>query len=51
MKKEYLIPQMEVVKIETAQMLAASARELGDGTEEGFLFDDDGLLEDSEPLR
>ena len=26
MKKQYIKPQMEVVKIETAQMLAASSR-------------------------
>ena len=32
---------MEVVKIETAQMLAASARTLD--SEDGFSLDDDGL--------
>ena len=50
MKKTYISPNMEVVKIETAQMLAASARELDGGSESGFSIDDDGL-EDTEILR
>ena len=36
MKKTYISPDMEVVKIETAQMLAASARSLDGGSEGGF---------------
>ena len=50
MKKTYISPDMEVVKIETAQMLAASARELHGGSESGFSIDDDGL-DDIEILR
>ena len=50
MKKIYISPDMEVVKIETAQMLAASARSLDGDSEGGFSLDDDGL-EDTEILR
>ena len=36
-KKEYIAPQMEVIEIETVQMLAASAEDIpvvdGEGTE------------------
>ena len=50
MKKTYISPDMEVVKIETAQMLAASARELDGGSESGFTLDNDGI-DDTEILR
>ena len=50
MKKTYISPDMEVVKIETAQMLAASARSLDGGSESGFTLDNDGI-DDTEILR
>ena len=50
MKKTYISPDMEVVKIETAQMLAASARSLDGGNESGFTLDNDGI-DDTEILR
>ena len=50
MKKTYISPDMEVVRIETAQMLAASARSLDGGSESGFTLDNDGI-DDTEILR
>ena len=50
MKKTYISPDMEVVKIETAQMLAASARSLDGDSEGGFTLDNDGI-DDTEILR
>ena len=47
MKKTYIIPEMEVVKIATQQMLASSALGLGDGDKnpateaDARWFDDD----------
>ena len=43
MKKTYFSPKMEVVKIETTQMLAASARSLDASSEEGFSIIPDGI--------
>ena len=50
MKKTYISPDMEMVKIETAQMLAASVLSLDADTEEGLFLDDDGI-DDIEILR
>ena len=55
LKSYFFVPSrpifyISVVKTETAQMLAASARSLDGDSEGGFSIDDDGL-EDTEILR